>query len=246
MDYRKNRDFLTDHVRQRTDFTQTDQSKGIAPPPVQKPLREGQQSIPLPDWTGVEQNVALSTLIRARKSIRKYKDTPISPEELSYLLWATQGVRQTTGAGTVLRNAPSAGNRQSLETYLAVFRVKGLDQGVYRYLPLEHALVFEHSVKNMESTLNSACLEQPFAGQAAVTFLWTTLPYRTEWRYADASYKVIAMDAGHVCQNLYLAATAIQCGTCAIGAYHQTLADEFLQIDPAEEFVVYIAPVGKI
>ncbi|MGI6440464.1 MAG: SagB/ThcOx family dehydrogenase [Peptoniphilaceae bacterium] len=245
MNYQKDRDFLTDHVRQQTDFSRTDQSLGLPMPPVQKAPKEGQKPISLPDWHGVEKDLPLSALIAARKSVRKYRNTALLLEELSYLLWATQGVRQTTGAGTVLRNAPSAGNRQSLETYLAVFRVQGLEPGVYRYLPIEHALVFEHTVENMESALNHACLEQPFAGQAAVTFLWTTLPYRTEWRYADASYKVIAVDAGHVCQNLYLAATAIDCGTCAIGAYNQTAANAFLQVDPDEEFVVYIAPVGK-
>lgn len=242
---KQERDYLTDNVRQRTDFSRTDQSLGVAPPPVQKPPKEGQELIPLPDWTGVEQPVPLSSLIAARKSVRKYTDASLSQEELSYLLWAVQGVRKVTGAGTVLRNVPSAGNRQSLETYLAVMRVDGLKKGVYRYLPLEHALVFEHEVDGIETTLNQACLDQPFCGAAAVTFLWTTLPYRTEWRYAEASYKVIAVDAGHVCQNLYLAATAIGCGTCAVGAYSQPQADAFLRVNPDEEFVVYIAPVGK-
>ena len=69
---------------------------------------------------------------------------------------------------------------------------------------------------------------------------------RTEWRYAEASYKVIALDAGHVCQNLYLACEAIGAGTCAIAAYNQALADELLGIDGDEEFTVYLAPVGKI
>ena len=74
----------------------------------------------------------------------------------------------------------------------------------------------------------------------------TQVPERTEWRYAEASYKVIALDAGHVCQNLYLACEAIDAGTCAIAAYNQTLADELLGVDGTNEFTVYIAPVGKI
>lgn len=240
------RDFLTDRVRQRTDFSQTDQNQGMAPPPIQKPLQEGQALIPLPDWRGVERDVPLSTLIEERKSVRKYKQEPISLKELSYLLWSTQGVRQKMASGTVLRNVPSAGNRQSLETYLAVFRVAGLEKGVYRYLPLDHSLVFEHGVDDLEETVGMACLGQYFVGLGAVTFFWTTLPYRMEWRYAEASYKVIAMDAGHVAQNLYLAATAIGCGTCAIGAYSQDAADALLRVNPEEEFVVYIAPVGRV
>jgi SagB-type dehydrogenase family enzyme len=83
-------------------------------------------------------------------------------------------------------------------------------------------------------------------GQAAVTFIWTAIPKRTEWRYAEASYKVIALDAGHVCQNLYLACAAIGAGTCAIAAYNQTLVDELLGVDGDEELSIYMAPVGKI
>jgi SagB-type dehydrogenase family enzyme len=66
-----------------------------------------------------------------------------------------------------------------------------------------------------------------------------------EWRYGLASYKVIALDAGHVCQNLYLACEAIRCGTCAIGAYDQKRMDELLALDGVDEFVTYIAPVGR-
>lgn len=240
------REFLTDRIRQKVDFSATDQAKGIPAPPVEKPVLEGQKVIPLPDWSGVEREVPLSALIRERKSIRNFNDAPLSLEELSYLLWATQGVRKVSKAGTVLRNVPSAGNRHSFETYLSVLHVVGLDQGVYRYLPLSHALVFEYAPENQAETLSSACLGQDFGGYAPVTFLWTCVLYRTEWRYAEASYKVIALDAGHVCQNLYLAATAIDCGTCAIGAYLQGEVDQYLRLDPEEELTVYIGPVGKL
>ena len=77
-------------------------------------------------------------------------------------------------------------------------------------------------------------------------FVWTALPYRTEWRYATISHKVIAMDAGHMCQNLYLAVEAIQAGTCAIGAYDQDPMDRLIGVDGEEEFVIYVAPVGKV
>jgi SagB-type dehydrogenase family enzyme len=94
--------------------------------------------------------------------------------------------------------------------------------------------------------VTAAAHGQRFAGEAAVTFIWTALPSRTEWRYAEASYKVIALDAGHVCQNLYLACEAIGAGTCAIAAYNQDLADRLVDVDGDEEFVVYLAPVGKV
>jgi len=67
-----------------------------------------------------------------------------------------------------------------------------------------------------------------------------------EWRYGLAAHKVIALDAGHVCQNLYLACEAIGTGTCAIAAYDQEELDEFLGLDGENEFAIYLAPVGKI
>jgi SagB-type dehydrogenase family enzyme len=85
-----------------------------------------------------------------------------------------------------------------------------------------------------------------FARQSAVTFIWTAVPYRTEWRYGSVAPKFIAQDSGHVCQNLYLACEAIGAGTCAVSAYSQHGMDEYLGVDGATEFTVYCAPVGKV
>ena len=79
----------------------------------------------------------------------------------------------------------------------------------------------------------------------AVGIQYAALPYRMEWRYGLAAHKVIALDAGHVCQNLYLACEAIGAGTCAVAAYHQQAMDRFVEVDGQDEFVVYLAPVGK-
>jgi SagB-type dehydrogenase family enzyme len=133
-----------------------------------------------------------------------------------------------------------------LETYLAVLRVGGLESGIYRYLPLEHSIVHVRDIENLPVRLTAATHGQGFAGRAAATFIWAAVPERTEWRYAEASYKVIALDAGHVCQNLYLACEAIGAGTCAIAAYNQTLVDELLGVDGYDKFGIYMAPVGKI
>ena len=99
---------------------------------------------------------------------------------------------------------------------------------------------------DLEDKVTEAARGQSFVGGCAATFIWTTIPYRMEWRYAEASYKVIALDAGHVCQNLYLACEAVDAGTCAIGAYDQDLMDSLIEVDGEDEFTVYVAPVGKL
>jgi SagB-type dehydrogenase family enzyme len=93
--------------------------------------------------------------------------------------------------------------------------------------------------------VHEACYEQ-YVLESAVVFIWTVIPYRTEWRYSFLAPKIIAQDSGHLCQNLYLASEAIGFGTCAIGAYDQGKMDAVLGVNAEEEFTIYVAPVGKV
>lgn len=238
---------LKDSVRQWVDFAATDQSRGVPPPPVQKPCDPDAARIPLPlpETLRDQAQIPLWQAIEQRESRREFRHDPLSLDELSWLLWSTQGLKGTVGIST-LRTVPSAGARHPFETYLFVFAVTGLDPGLYRYLPMNHALCRESGQPALARRLGEACLGQQFVGEGAVTFAWTALPYRTEWRYGLAAARVILMDVGHVCQNLYLACEAISCGTCAIGAYNQEAVDALLQVDGVDEFAIYLAPVGRV
>lgn len=242
------REFLKDTLRLQIDFRNTDQNCGKAPPPVQKPQREGQELIVLPDTTAFEafHGTDLVTAIGQRRSHRRFKDLPLSLAELSFLLWTTQGISELLAPGSALRTVPSAGCRHAFECYVVVQNVSSLESGIYRYLPIEHALVFEHTLECLPTCLAEASLGQGFVAASAATFVWTVIPYRMEWRYAGAAHRVIAMDVGHVCQNLYLACEAINSGTCAIAAYHQEKMDAMLKVDGEDEFTIYLAPVGKV
>lgn len=239
--------FLKDSIRKTINFAKTDQSRGVDPPPIEKPFSADARRLDLVKqgkWT----TIPACDLIEAmgnRKSRRAYRREALTLEELSFLLWATQGIRQRIDAGHAYRTVPSAGCRHALETYLCVLRVEGLEPAIYRYLPLEHQLLFEFAEDRMAQKMVAAAFGQPCPGQAAVTFIWTAIPYRMEWRYDLAAHKVIAIDAGHVCQNLYLACEAIGAGTCAIAAYDQEALDTLLRIDGKEKFAVYLAPVGR-
>jgi SagB-type dehydrogenase family enzyme len=240
------REYLKDSGRKTFDFSKTDQSRGVPMPPIQKPIPKGAKVLPLPGVPKTMGKTQLRKAIADRCSRRQFSKESISLEELSFLLWATQGVRDSENPARIYRNVPSAGNRHALETYIAAFRVDGLPKGLYRYLPVEHALVRVSEPTGLDKKLSEGCFGQKFAGSSAATFIWTTIPYRMEWRYGDTSHKVIALDAGHVCQNLYLGCESIGCGTCAIAAYDQEAMDELLGIDGWDEFVIYVAPVGKV
>ena len=240
--------FLKDSIRLEIDFGQTDQNRGIAPPPIEKPFAEDSTRIdlvPPENWQTIS-GISLTDAIKSRVSRRSYTKSPLSLEELSFLLWATQGIRMVLGPGAAYRTVPSAGCRHAFETYLCIQNVSGLAPGVYRYLPLEHQLLLEFEAEQSRQKLVRATLGQTFVGAAPVTFVWTVIPYRMEWRYGLAAAKTTAIDIGHVCQNLYLAVSAINCGTCAVAAYHQELMDQLLNVDGEEKFVIYLAPVGKV
>jgi SagB-type dehydrogenase family enzyme len=242
------RAFLKDTLRLTFDFSQTDQSRGVPAPPLEKPFDPQARRVRLPapdEWTGIAPT-DLCAAIAGRQSHRRFRREPLSLEELAFLLWATQGVRRQKNPARVYRTVPSAGCRHAFETYLAVLNVSGLEPGIYRYLPVEHELLFEFVEEKLGDKVAVAALGQTFVGRGAVTFIWTAIPYRMEWRYGLAAHKVIALDAGHVCQNLYLACAAVGAGTCAIAAYHQAAMDELLRLDGQEEFVIYLAPVGKV
>lgn len=246
--YEAERSFLKDHVRQQIDFSQTPQSQRIPAPPLQKPCPPESRRITLPD--GAEALVRLGAMpigeaIKRRESVRCYTGEPLTLEELSALLWSTQGVREVISNTCALRTVPSAGARHAFETYLAVMRVESLEPGLYRYLPFDGQLAQLAVDAQIGKKVALACLGQDFVAKAASIFFWTAVPARMEWRYDRAAHKVIALDAGHVCQNLYLACTAMGMGTCAVAAYDQDDCDELLGVDGGEEFTVYIAPVGK-
>jgi SagB-type dehydrogenase family enzyme len=228
------------------DFDKSDQTLKMPFPALEKQFDPKKGPIPLIPVEKCKSisKISLKTAILNRQSRRKYTDETLSLEELSFLLYSTQGVRKKTEKYS-LRTVPSGGARHPFETYLFIWNVAGLDKGIYRYLPLEHALYKEQKyIKDMEKKLHKATLEQFW--KPAVYFIWTAVPYRTEWRYIGASAKLIALDAGHLCQNLYLACEAVKCGTCGIGAYDQKLIDKFLKVDGKDEFAVYMAPVGKV
>jgi len=240
--------FLKDTIRKKIDFSKTDQNKGIECPPIEKPYAEDAVTVKLQkpeNWENIRKHDLVSA-IASRSSRRDYTNEPLTLEEVSFLLWATQGVRGTPVSGHALRTVPSAGCRHALETYLVVLNVDGLKEGIYRYLPLSHQLLIESDSRKLRQEIVKATFGQRFIGRSAVTFIWSTIPYRMEWRYGLAAHKVIALDAGHVCQNLYLACEAIGAGTCAIAAYDQDAVDALLRLDGEEELAVYLAPVGKI
>ena len=228
-------------------LSEPDQQAGKPQPPYEIPLEVGKILIDLPKPDAIDLgSFDLRTAIEMRRSLRRYTEDALSLEELSYLLWLTQGVKKIDEKRHVTwRTVPSAGCRHPFETYLSINRVGDLKPGCYRYASVEHQLVALDISDTFNQKLTDACLGQRQVATSAVTFIWAAVPYRTIWRYSERSYRYLYLDAGHVCQNLHLAAESINCGICAIGAYDDDAADQLMGFKPPEMYVIYLASLGR-
>lgn len=233
---------------------ESDQNLGLPQPALCKEKQSNEVISLTKEFSSIVKNIDFLSLFEERTSKRKYTEESLTKEELAFLLWSTQGIKKVIGRErkATLRTVPSAGARHAFETYVIVNRVEGLKPGVYHYLAMTHELEFVREIENQFETVSNAVYGQNFVASAPVAFIWTAVPYRMEWRYVLDAQKYVLLDAGHVCQNLYLAGEAIGCGVCAIGAYNQRLIDELIGLKnentamEEEEFVVYAASVGKV
>ncbi len=228
-------------------YSPSDMSRGIPVPPAEKPMPPHAKQIALPEVAPLLAKIGISlfTIIRQRRSRREYSDQPLSLEQLSLLLWSTQGVQQTD-YGYSLRTVPSAGARHPLETYLVINRVEQLAPGLYHYAPFRHRLVQRAEDPEMADNLAAACLGQDMFKTCGVAFIWTAVIQRSRWKYQQRAYRYIYLDAGHVCQNLYLACEALKLGCCAVAAFDDDAVNQLLDVDGKEEFAIYLATVGAL
>ena len=231
---------LTKYVRGSLPRHRLDRS---TQPSLQKDYPDAIKTIELPSPTS-KGGAPLWDTIQKRRSKRSYKQQPITAEQLSQLLWATQGTTQQVRQYQ-FRAAPSAGALYPIETYLAVNNVEGLSPGLYHYNAPEATLQLLKEGEPGPQTA-SAALDQGMAGTAAVVFIWTAIPERSKWKYLERAYRYIYLDAGHIAQNLYLAATGLGLGCCGIGALYDEEANDLVGVDGTTETVVYMCTVGTL
>jgi SagB-type dehydrogenase family enzyme len=221
----------------------SEQERGLPQPPLQIRLGDGESvEVPEPDRSI---GPTLWSAIDRRRSLREYASTALSLEELAALLWCTQGVSRVVPDRAAFRTVPSAGARHAFETVVLANRIDGLDPGTYQYLALDRRLMRLDASPDLAERMAEACLGQRMVGESAATFFWVAEWARMAWRYGERGARYLFLDAGHVCQNLYLAAEAIGAGACAIGAFDDERINELLGLDGVDRFVVYAAAVGK-
>jgi SagB-type dehydrogenase family enzyme len=209
-------------------------------PPLYKEY-PGARQIPLPppETTGL---ASFPEIAARRRSVREYSSTPLRREEISLLLWASTGVRGIEG-GYAFRTVPSAGALYPIDTYVIAHRVEGVERGVYHYGVRGH-LLEEVARGDFRRELSRAALSQEFCSEAGAVFVWTAIFPRAKWKYGQRAYRYVYLDAGHIAQNLALAAVGLELGSCQVAAFFDDEMNALLGVDGTDESVIYLSSVG--
>jgi SagB-type dehydrogenase family enzyme len=203
------------------------------------PGRGAGDSIALPEPVRVG-TVSLEETMARRRSLRAFASAPLSLETIGQLAWAAQGV---TEAATGYRTAPSAGGTLPIEVDLLVHGVPELEDGVYRYLPPEHALRRRLDGDRREA-VTEATLDQRFVREAPVVMVLSSVSARTVPRFGAFTERLIDMEVGHVAQNVSLQAVALGLGTVVVAAIREAELAVALQLAEGER-PIYLMPLGR-
>lgn len=190
----------------------------------------------------ISREVSLDYILKKRQSVRDFSLAPLKLEQLSYLLWASTGIQRVDN-GFAYRTAPSAGALYPIETYVVTHNIAGLDKGVYhhniREMSLEEIRLGDHT-----GQIRDAAMGQDVCSRAAAVFVWTAVFGRSKSKYGQRAYRYIYLDAGHIAENLALAAVSMGLGSCPIAALYDDEVNNVIDVDGTEESVVYMAAVG--
>lgn len=183
-------------------------------------------------------------VIQGRRSERSFRTVTLTLQEVSQLLWAGQGVTALSGP-YYFRSAPSAGALYPIETYMIANAIEGLPSGLYHYDVRTHGLE-QLNVGKLGPAAAQAALDQQMVSEAALVFIWSAVFARCKWKYDSRAYRYIYLDAGHIAENIALAAVALGLGSCQIAAFYDDLINNLIQVDGENESALYMTAVGRI
>ena len=229
------------------DFSAYGRMQGEPQPPLELPF-EPKTLVDLPRPESIVVNpLDLRDAIEKRRSVRSYSDSPLSIEELSYLLWCTQGIQEyfTFRGEATKRTVPSAGGMHALDTYLAVHRVETLQEGLYRYIASQHKLSLIEAGEAVFKRVADAQGKHLFVYNSAVIFVWAARTDVMYWHQGERGYRNLFLDAGHVGQNLYLACEQTGCGICEICVFDDNEQNNAIGVDGEQVTAILAASVGK-
>lgn len=193
-------------------------------------------ALPAPSKDG---KISVEKALQERRSIRRYKDTPLSLGIVSQIMWAAYGTNNERG----FKTTPSAGAIYPLEFYVAIGKVEGIKSGLYKYNSLLHKLILIKS-GDLRKDLSEACLGQNCIKSASFIVIFTAAFENIKLRYGNRGVQYTHNEVGHAGQNIYLQAVSLNVGTVAVGAFVEEKVKAVLGLKENQS-VLYLMPVGQ-
>lgn len=184
--------------------------------------------------------ISVEQALNARRSHRRYADTPLTLKQVGQLMWAAQGINDPRG----LRTAPSAGGTYPLTLYLVAGNVEGLEPAVYMYHPQSHRLI-RTADRDRRAMLAGACMSQPWVKAAPASIVFVAERENTSAVYGRRGIRYVDMEVGHAAQNIYLQTVPLGLGTVAVGACDDAHVARVLNLE-AGLTPLYVMPIGKV
>jgi SagB-type dehydrogenase family enzyme len=202
------------------------------------PIIKSEATVTLPE-PRYDSKVSVESALLTRRSVRIYKDEPLTLFEISQSVWAAQGVTKPRD----FRTAPSAGALYPLEIYVIAGQVVQLPAGIYKYKYDKHTLV-KTVPKDQRAKLSSAALHQGSIRRAPAVLLLCAVYERVTRKYGQRGIRYVDMEAGHAAQNVCLQAIALGLNTVVIGAFRDEEVKVISNL-PADEQPLYFVPIGR-
>jgi len=181
---------------------------------------------------------SLEEALQARRSVRKYKNERLGLEEISQILWASQGITERDH-----RTVPSAGALYPIEIFLVAKNIDQISSGVYNYKPTEHKLI-RLSEGDFSGEVAQAAANQMWIEDSAAVLLISADFEKTTQKYGERGKQYVWMEAGHSAQNVYLQAYSLGLGTVSIGAFTDEKIGKILNL-PGNIQPLILMPIGK-
>jgi SagB-type dehydrogenase family enzyme len=228
------------------DFSTVDMILRKPEPEREIPVPEGAQVIRLPNPKQKKYtDVSVAEALEQWEPEAFFSRSAMTLQELSFLLWCTQGYRNTKENDVALRNVPSSGLRYPIETFFVAGEVDELETGLYRYLPHSHQIVVERVDSTLPFAMGTASMNFKLITRAAVTFLWVGLPYRSTWALGNRGFRSVLIEAGHICQALIMASSCIGWRVHPIDLFHDQMMIQLANLNPDTQWPLYVGAVGK-
>lgn len=186
-----------------------------------------------------DSDFSLERALERRRSVREFRDAPLTLPEISQVLWAAQGITNADG----LRTAPSAGALYPLELYIVIGAVRDLSPGIYHYEPRRHVLI-PTGTGDRRRELAARALGQGSVADAAAVLVFTAVERRTTHKYGGRGTRYVHIEVGHAAQNVLLQATAWGLGAVVVGAFDDAGVSGLLKL-PQGEAPLYLVPLGR-